>query len=82
MISYLSVENAGSFSSISVLIDEELKFKDILRGNITDFIPIESGSANIEVINHLGKSVFDVWLAFKPNEKHRIIIYDDIISIR
>lgn len=82
MISYLSVENASSFSTIDILLDENKKFSDILRGTATKFVPVESGSVNLEITNNMGKTIFDVWLAFKPNEKYKIIVYDDTLSVR
>ena len=69
MQSFFAVKNDTDFPVISVGIDGKRIFYDILKGDISPFISLPSGSIALTVYNNFERLVLDRWLSVPPNKK-------------
>ncbi|MBO5060200.1 MAG: hypothetical protein J6C82_04730 [Clostridia bacterium] len=76
MHSALSIINYSSVP-VSVYIDDEPLFTDILGGTETRFKNVDIGSAAVCAFNNRKKKLFDLWLPFSPKRRHVLEIYNN-----
>ena len=76
MQSLFAVKNATSFPVISIGIDGERIFSDIIKGDTSPYIFLPSGSIALSVFNNSGKLIFDEWISVPPQKKLILSVYD------
>lgn len=69
MQSFFAVKNATDFPVISVAIDGNRVFYDILKGDTSPFIPIMPGSITLTVYDNFEKIFLDRWISVPPSKK-------------
>lgn len=69
MQSLFAVKNKTQFPVISAYIDEKRIFNDILRGEMSEYVPLTCGSARLLVLNNHEKPILDKWISVFPAKK-------------
>ena len=77
MQSFFAVKNDTAFPVISVSIDGMRIFNDILKGDISHFIPLQSGSVTLTVYNNFERPVFDFWISLPPAKRLVLSVSED-----
>lgn len=76
MQSFFAVKNNTAYPVISVAIDGERIFYDILKGNASPYILLPSGSIALSVYNNFERLILDKWISIPPNKKLVLSVSD------
>lgn len=71
----VSVKNLSE-KAVSIVLDDERIFSDILPEASTFFCPTRVGSANIVVLDSREKPLHDLWVSIAPESRNILYIFD------
>lgn len=71
----ISVKNLSS-KVVSLIVDDNLIFSDVLPESYTFFCPTEFGSAHLIVLNDREKAIHDLWVSIAPDSRNILYIFD------
>lgn len=69
MQSFFAVKNDTLFPVISIAVDGNRIFYDILKGDTSQFIPIMAGSIAFTAYNNFERIFLDSWISIPPSKK-------------
>lgn len=80
MQSFFAVKNSTKFPVISVFIDGERVFYDILKGDTSPFATVNAGSIAFSVYNNFERQIFDIWLSVPPDKQLTVVVTESGIT--
>ncbi len=61
---------------VSIVLDDDRIFSDILPNSSTFFCPAETGSANIVILDNREKPIHDLWVSVASESRNILYIFD------
>lgn len=78
----LKVRNSSKYPAVSVSVDGEIFFYDVLIHS--DSLPrlVPAGTSSVCVFDNHGKTILDLWLSFPPCADCLLEIFDEYAVIK